>query len=129
MSRASDVERRHVVDFLAQAKRSGASGATIARKLSALRSFFLYLEEEGRIANSPVRGIPPPKQESAQPRVLSELEYRRLKAAAESDPRGRAIVELFLQTGIRLAEAARLRIEDVMLPDAEQLPGIRSLSV
>jgi integrase/recombinase XerC len=129
VSRASDVERRHVVDFLAQAKRSGASGATIARKLSALRSFFLYLEEEGRIANSPVRGIPPPKQESAQPRVLSELEYRRLKAAAESDPRGRAIVELFLQTGIRLAEAARLRIEDVVLPDGEQLPGIGSLSV
>lgn len=59
VSRASDVERRHVVDFLAQAKRSGASGATIARKLSSLRSFFLYLEEDGRIANSPVRGIPP----------------------------------------------------------------------
>jgi integrase/recombinase XerC len=129
VSRVADVQRRHVVEFLTHAKRRGASGATIARKLSALRSFFLYLEEDGRIANSPVRGIPPPKQESAQPRVLSELEYRRLKAAAESDPRGRAIVELFLQTGIRLAEAARLRIEDVMLPYAEQLPGIGSLSV
>jgi site-specific recombinase XerD len=38
-----------VVDFLTHAKRGGASGATIARKLSVVRSFFLYLKEDGRI--------------------------------------------------------------------------------
>jgi site-specific recombinase XerC len=39
------------------------------------------------------------------------------------------VIELFLQTGIRLSEAARLRVEDAVLPDAQQLPGIGSLSV
>jgi len=128
-SRATEVERRHVVDYLTQTERRGARGATIARKLAALRSFFGYLEEDGRITSSPCRGILPPKKESAQPRVLSQAEYARLKTAAAPDPRGRAIVELFLQTGIRLSEAAKLRVEDIALPLAEGLPSIGSLRV
>jgi site-specific recombinase XerD len=94
-----------------------------------MRSFFAFLVEDGRIANSPVRGIPPPKQESAQPRVLSQVEYARLKTAAANDPRGRAIVEVFLQTGIRLSEAARLRVEDVALPEVDGLSSIGSVRV
>ena len=129
VSRVSDVERRHVIDYLTQAERHGARGATIARKLAALRSFFGYLEEERRIASSPVRAIPPPKQESAQPRILSQVEYARLKEAAADDPRGRALIEVFLQTGIRLSEAARLRVEDVALPDGQDLPAIGSMQV
>ena len=128
VSIAGEVERRHIIDYLTQAERRGARGATIARKLAALRSFFGYLEEERRIASSPVRGIPPPKQESAQPRVLSQIEYARQQAAAD-DPRARALVELFLQTGIRLSEAARLRVEDASLPTAGDLPAIGSLRV
>jgi len=129
VSRIDEVERRHIVDYLTHAERRGLRGTTIARKLAALRSLFTYLVEDGRITSSPVRGIPPPKQEWAQPRVLSQIEYGRLKAAAERDPRARAIVEIFLQTGIRLSEAAQLRVEDVVLPEAQELPSIGLLRV
>jgi site-specific recombinase XerC len=98
VSSVVEVERRHVIDYLKRAERHGARGATIARKLAALRSFFGFLEQDGRIASNPVQGILPPKQESAQPRVLSQLEYGRLKQAAADDPRARALVELFLQS-------------------------------
>ena len=64
-----------------------------------------------------------------EPRVLTEAEYERLRAAAAGDPRGRAIVELFLQTGIRLSEAATRTKDDVGLPEAQRLPGIGSLRV
>ena len=47
------------------------------------------------------------------PRVLTEAEYGRLREVAAADPRSRAIVELFLQTGIRLSEAAALTTNDV----------------
>jgi site-specific recombinase XerD len=129
VSRVTDVERSHVVDYLTEAERRGLRGATTARKLAALRSFFSYLEESGRVSASPVKGIPRPKQEIHQPRVMTQAEYGQLKAAAVTDLRGRAIVELFLQTGIRLSEAAKLRIDDVVLPEAEGLPSIGSLRV
>jgi site-specific recombinase XerD len=116
VSRVTEVQRTHIVEYLSQTERSGLAGRTRARKLAALRSFFSYLEEAGRIPASPVRGIPRPKQEANVPRVLTETEYGRLRAAAAADPRSRAIVEIFLQTGIRLSEAAALTRDDVALP-------------
>jgi site-specific recombinase XerD len=97
--------------------------------VAALRSFFGYLEETGRISASPVRGIPRPKQEAKVPLVLTEAEYGRLRAAAAADPRSRAIVELFLQTGIRLSQAATLTGNDVGLPEAQGLPAVGTLRV
>jgi site-specific recombinase XerD len=129
VSRVTEVERAHVVEYLSQAERSGLGGRTRARKLAALRSFFGYLEETGRIPASPVRGIPKPKQEANAPRVLTEAEYGRLRAAAAADPRSRAIVELFLQTGIRLSEAAALTTNDVALPEAQGLPAVGTVRV
>ena len=129
VSRVTEVKRTHIVDYLSQAERRGLRGATRARKLAALRSFFGYLEEAGRIPASPVRGIPKPKQEATQPRVLTQIEYGRLRTAAAADPRGRAIIELFLQTGIRVSEAAKLTVADVGLPEAQGLPAIGSLRV
>jgi site-specific recombinase XerD len=129
VSRVTEVERAHIIEYLSQAERGGLGGRTRARKLAALRSFFGYLEEAGRIPASPVRGIPRPKQEVSQPRVLTEAEYGRLRAAAAADPRSRAIVEIFLQTGIRLSEAAALTRDDVALPEAQALPAVGTLRV
>ncbi len=128
LSCVAEVERAHIVDYLSQGERQGLSGATRARKRAALRSFFGYLEEAGLIPASPATGILRPKQELQEPRVLTEAEYGRLRAAAASDSRGQAIIELFLQTGIRLSEAATLSVENVALPD-DELPGIGSLRV
>jgi integrase/recombinase XerC len=129
VSRAIEVERAHVIEYLSLAERRGLQGATRARKLAALRSFFGYLEETEQVHASPVRGIAKPKQDVSQPRVLSQAEYERLRAVVADDIRGRALIELFLQTGIRVSEAATLKRGDVALPEAQDLPAIGSLHV
>jgi len=58
----------------------------------------------------------PPKIEFREPRVLSEAEYKALLRACSHEIRDAAIIELLLQTGIRLSELARLIINDLELP-------------
>jgi len=48
--------------------------------------------------------------------VLSENEYTRLRDAASNNARDAALIELALQTGLRLSEIARLRVADIVLP-------------
>lgn len=68
-SRATEIERTHIIEYLSHAERQGLRGATRARKLAALRSFFSCLEKARLIPSSPVRSILRPKQELNQPRV------------------------------------------------------------
>jgi integrase/recombinase XerC len=110
------VERTGLRAYFAELDRRGLAGATRARKLAAIRSFFSYLESAGLAPASPVAGIPRPKQEVRQPRVLTELDYASLRAACQNHRRDRAIIELFLQTGLRLSEVAALRLCDLELP-------------
>src|SRR5215207_7893529 len=72
--------------------------------------------EVGDQAATPAEKLIPPERERPQPRVLSEAEYKRLLAAVHGEIRDEAIIELLLQTGIRLAELARLKVSDIELP-------------
>jgi site-specific recombinase XerD len=60
----------------------------------------------------PAASVAHPKYEVKPPRILSKLEYRALRDACRADARISAIVELMLQTGIRIGEVANLRMED-----------------
>jgi site-specific recombinase XerD len=111
-----EVERTHLQAYFAELDRRGLAGATRARKLAAMRSFFSYLENLGLAPTGPAAGIPRPKQEVRQPRVLTEPEYQGLRASCKNHRRDRAIIELFLQTGLRLSEVAALRVCDLELP-------------
>jgi len=54
-----------------------------------------------------------PTFETQPPRILSQMEYRALRDAVRNDIRMTAVVELLLQTGMRIGELARLELEDV----------------
>jgi site-specific recombinase XerD len=54
-----------------------------------------------------------PKFETKPPRVLTEMEYRALRDVARSDTRLYSIVELLLQTGIRIGELSRLELDNI----------------
>lgn len=84
-----------------------------SRKLNSIRTFFRFLKGAALVANNPAGDISHPKYEQAPPRILSKLEYRGLRDAAKDDPRTLAIVELLLQTGMKIGELAALKIEDV----------------
>jgi len=86
---------------------------SISRKINSIKTFFKFLKEEGVIETDPALSVVHPKYEVKPPRILTKTEYRALRDACRSDNRIYAIVELMLQTGVRIGEVANLRMEDL----------------
>lgn len=97
-------------DFLDKQKYTKKS---VSRKLNSLKTFFRYFKEKGLIDQDPAASVEHPKYEIKPPRVLSKMEYRALRDACRDDPRMAAIIEIFLQTGLRIGELARLELDDI----------------
>ncbi|HVA17319.1 MAG TPA: tyrosine-type recombinase/integrase [Candidatus Dormibacteraeota bacterium] len=99
-------------EYLAWLLEQGASQASVAQKLSAMKSFFNHLELIGVVAVSPARLIKRKKPQRKLPHALTIEQVDKLIAAAEN-PRDRAIVETFYASGLRLAELRTMRIENI----------------
>jgi integrase len=67
----------------------------------------------GVITKSPTTGIETPKREKNGRQVLRSDEYTKMLSLAGANPRDYAILQVFLQTGIRVSELASLRTEDI----------------
>lgn len=109
--------------FIARMHGEGASGRTIARRLSAWRSLYRWLIRERGLQANPAQGVRPPKSAAPLPRVLSPEQAGALLSApaadaAESgsdpmlDVRDQAMFELFYSSGLRVAELAALDVGD-----------------
>ena len=81
--------------------------------MSALREYFRFLEGIGVIPKSPTTGIETPKREKNGRQVLRSDEYTKMLSLAGANPRDYAILQVFLQTGIRVSELANLRFGDI----------------
>jgi len=105
--------------FMADQYSQHLSRATVARKLSALRTFVRFLRREGWIESDPVALAAAPKREQKVPAHLSVEEMTRLlempDASLPLGRRDRAILELFYASGLRLSELVGLDLEDVNL--------------
>lgn len=97
---------------------------SVARKLSALRSFFRFLRREKIIDSDPVAGIPGPKTGRSIPTFLTVDEVFSLLAAPDRSDRfmsrDRAILEMLYSTGVRVAELVSGSIDDLDF-DSEML--------
>ena len=102
--------------FLADMDAIGFTGVTRRRKTSSIKAFFSFLTGNGLIADNPTRQLIPPEREYKEPRFLTTQEYRALLRACAHQTRDAAIIELILQTGMRLSEVARLTTYDIELP-------------
>ncbi len=107
--------------FLAHLRDRGASRATIARKLAAVRSFFKFLIRCGMLEASPAADVRAPKQERRLPHFLDPGEVERLiQAPGADDPfplRDRAMLETLYSTGLRVSELVGLDIEHLSLDE------------
>jgi integrase/recombinase XerC len=110
-----DVGKVDVLEYLAALARKGLSGIARARKLSAIREYFRFLEGVGVIHKSPTTGIDTPKREKHTRQYLRSDEYTKMLSLAGANPRDYAILQVFLQTGIRVSELAHLTINDADL--------------
>lgn len=108
--------RSHLVDL----NRAGKARSSVARKLSALRTFVKYLRREDLIDHDPAAMAVAPKRDQTIPVHLSEPEITRLiETPNTGDPLGRrdrAILELFYASGLRLSELVEVDLEDLNLP-------------
>src|SRR2546421_11199443 len=109
----ADVEKVDIVEYLSSVAKRELTGIARARKMSALREYFRFLEGIGVIAKPPTPGIETPKREKNGRQVLRSDEYTKMLSLAGAHPRDYAILQVFLQTGIRVSELAHLRIEDI----------------
>lgn len=108
--------------FLAELNKQEYAKRTVARKLSALRSFYKYLVREGAMEASPLTYIRTPKQDKKLPQFLYVEEMQELLQLAahadEGEPlklRDQAILEALYASGMRVSELAGLKIGDLDL--------------
>src|ERR687888_305310 len=109
----AEVKRLDVMEYLTHCAKRALTGIARARKLSAIREYFRFLEGVGMIAKSPTTGIETPKREKNGRQVLRPDEYTKMLSLAGANPRDYAALQVFLQTGIRVSELAQLKIEDI----------------
>src|SRR6516165_6205755 len=109
----ADVEKVDVVEYLSSLAKRELTGIARARKMSAIREYFRFLEGIGVVSKSPTMGIETPKRERNSRQVLRSDEYTKMLSLAGANPRDYAILQVFLQTGIRVSELAHLRLEDI----------------
>jgi integrase/recombinase XerC len=113
--------------YLTGLRPRGLAPRSVARKISAIRAFFRWQAESGRIPASPAEGLRQPRRGRSLPRVLSRAEVR---ALLESQPepgagwlgaRNQALLETLYSTGARVSELAVMSLGDLDLHDGTVL--------
>jgi integrase/recombinase XerC len=93
------------------------SEKTIARKISALRSFYKFHMNEGRVRENGFAAVDLPKRSERIPTFLNEDEMSKLfyemTGNKPLDQRDRAILELLYATGMKVSECSKIQIEDI----------------
>lgn len=106
------VEKQDLESFLEKILGKQSTKSVNSRAV-ALKSFFKFLEINEYITKNPAIALKYLKEEESKPRILSVVEYRALRDSAKGDKRYFAVIELMLQTGIKIGEVSRIKNEDI----------------
>lgn len=114
---------RHVLRrYLAWLKDQGYVEASIARKVSEVRSFYAYMVQEGALIVNPLLNLSSPKVPKRLPEYLDLHEIEALLSATDTSRqriRDRAILEVLYAAGLRVSELVALDVSDVDWHKAE----------
>ncbi len=114
-----EVSSTFVDGYFARLLKQGRSGATVARRRSALRGFHAWLARGAGKAAGPLDDLPAPRGERRLPRALSVEEVATLLAQPAGDEplrmRDRAMLELAYGSGLRVSELCGLKRADLDL--------------
>ncbi len=118
-----EADHQMVREYLKYLADNDVKKTSISRKLSAIRSFYKYLNREEILLSNPVKGTSSPKLDRRLPEFCTVDEMRRLIEAPDSgDPfgkRDRSILELLYASGLRVSEIAGLDLDQVALSSHE----------
>ena len=103
--------------YIAQLFKNGLKSSSVNRKISTIKSFFIFLLKKKHILISPVEDIEMIKQEKYLPISMSEKEVELLLESPNLDSfigiRDRAMIEMLYATGMRVSELINLKITDI----------------
>lgn len=108
-----EIKKEDIEGFIAKLITDNYTKKSASRKLNSIRTFFRFIKNEGVIEQNPSLDVAHPKYTQTPPRIFSKLEYRALRDLAKEDDRTYALVEILLQTGVKIGELANLRQNDV----------------
>jgi integrase/recombinase XerC len=112
------LDHAQIRSFAARSHARGLAGRSIARRLSAVRTFFRYLQREGVVAGNPALDVPAPRSGRPLPGTLDVDVMARLLDFRPEDTlalRDLALMELLYSSGLRLAELIGLQSADLDL--------------
>jgi integrase/recombinase XerC len=117
------LSRTHIRGYLAHLTRRGLAKRSIARQLSAVRSFYKWMHRDERVDVNPARAVPTPRLprtlpaylDRQQAEVLLQHAATRAQSLEFTDVRNLAMLELFYSSGLRLSELRGVDLTDLDL--------------
>ena len=104
-------------EYVAYLFKNGLKSSSVNRKISSLKSFYLFLIRKKVISSSPLSEIITPKKEQYLPSSMSEDEVERLLQSPnielDIETRDKAMIEMLYATGMRISELINLKITDI----------------
>ncbi len=118
------ISQNHMLDYILHLKSQSYAEATVARKVAAVKSFFSFLQADGKLKTNPTETLASPKVGKSLPKPLTVQEIDELleQPARRNTPEGkrdRAMLELMYATGLRVTELVSLDARDVQIDDAK----------
>jgi len=116
-----EVDRDIILDYIMHMKAEQEyASSTVARKVAAIKSFFHYLVDQGKLADDPTATLDSPKVRKRLPKAIDQSDLERLleEPSREQTPkalRDRALLEILYATGLRVTELVSLNVDDVDL--------------
>jgi integrase/recombinase XerD len=114
----STIDRDQITAYFLHLRDRGYSGASIARKTAAMRSFFQYLRRKGEVNSDPTQGIGSPEVKKPLPRTIEDEHVGALMTFLQSrdTPEGlrdHAMLRLLSATGMRVGELVMVDVGDL----------------
>lgn len=123
----TDIKRRMIRRYMSQLTTRGYSRRSVARKVSAIRSFFADAARRGLVGANPAEGVSQPKRPESLPKAMPVRSLtEQLDAMVGDKPvdlRDRAILEVLYSSGLRVSELASLRTNDIGADDLIRVVG------
>ena len=114
------LDSQHLRMFAARSHAGGLAPRSVQRRLSAVRSFFSWLQREKAVVGNPAVDVRAPKSRRSLPVTVDADQMARLLDIRDTTPlalRDRALMELLYSSGLRLAELVGLDLSDLDLAD------------
>ena len=116
----SSTTKTTVLSYLLYLQKEGRASSTVSRTLASLRSYYLFMMQNGVVKSNPTSNLEAPHVEKKIPKILSgeevELLLEQPKNCDDKGIRDKAMLELLYATGIRVSELINLDVSDVNVP-------------